>query len=139
MNKFIPGAEQLKDDITAIFIDEDLDYDYTLSRLIYHLDSSQANNKPDLTYEECIRKYKSHIDQWNSRNQATERRGFLGKPQAAKWKNFLEFLETRLYNIDWDSLSSIPDRDLYLFGDIKQDFLSEQRKSFIGSLKFHEL
>ena len=123
-------------DVSAIFIDENLDYDYTHSRLVYHLDETPYDNVKGLTYETIIHKYRTHIELWNQRNQEKEKKGFLGRPEAAKRKNFLEFLEARLYTIDWDSMSSTPLRDLYLFGNIKNDFLSKQRKAFLDSLKF---
>ena len=135
MEKFIPSVSQLTKDISAIYIDDDLNYHYVLERLRFHLEHPIGEN-PDLTYEEIIKRYQSHIDQWNQKHSASEKRGFLGKKQGSKRKNFLEFLEVGLYSIDWESQSNTPERDLYLFGNVKHDFLSEQRKAFVNDLKF---
>lgn len=118
MKKFIPAVEQLQKDVTAIFIDEDMDYHETHVRLVYHLNPKEPGNKKDLTYDECIRKYRAHIEIWNKRNKEKENRGYLAKSEALKRKNFLDFLDLRLYLIDWDSYSTNPLRDDYLFGTL---------------------
>lgn len=133
--KFIPTIDQLIQDVTTIYIDESLNYDWCLQRLIWHLTGDDPDGKPNLTYDECIKKYRSHIENWNSRNAEREKKGYLGRPEANNRKNFVQFLEDRLYKIDWDSLSTSPIRDKYLFGDIKNDFLTEQRVAFMDLFK----
>lgn len=133
--KFIPSASQLQQDVTAIFIDADMNYDWARERIIWHLDPTEPDNMPDLTYELLLSRYRSHIEHWNRRFKSTEERGYLSKPDAAKRKNFTDFLENRLYKIDWGGMSMTPGRDLYLFGDIAQSKLSQQRKIFIEGLK----
>ncbi len=131
METKIPTVEQFRKDVTTIFIDENMDYGYVYNRLLYHLDPTYPDNAKNLTYENCIKKYKTHIDQWNDRNKEREKRGFLAKAEAEKRKTFLEFIEARLYNIDWDSFSDTPIRDSYLFGAlVTQETLIKQFKDF---------
>lgn len=133
--KFIPSEAQLQQDVTAIFIDADMKYDWARERLIWHLDPSDPENVPDLTYETVLSRYRMHIEHWNRRFKSTEERGFLSKTDAAKRKNFTDFLEARLYKIDWAGMSTTPGRDLYLFGNIPHSKLSQQRKNFLEGLK----
>lgn len=135
--KFIPTMDQLRQDVSAVYIDENLDYDYAMERLRFHLNPMYPDNVKSLTYEQCIAKYKAHIEIWNSRNAAKEGKGFLGKADSSKRKTFIEFMDARLYKIDWDSVSTHPVRDQYLFGDIRMEFLADQVKNFTDELKFN--
>ena len=138
-NKFVPSVDQLTQDVTAIYIDENVnDYDYIRDRIIHHLDETYPENVKGLTYETIISKYRSHIESWNRRNREKEGKGFLSKAESSKRKTIIEFLETRLYIIDWEASSSTPIRDTYLFGDIRQPLLTEQRKRFLSSLKLDD-
>jgi hypothetical protein len=130
MKKIIPTVEQLRKDVSAIYIDENMDYEYLHERMTFHLNPDYPDNPKDLTYDECIGKYKTHIDLWNEKNREREKKGFLGKLEAQKRKTFLEFLDARLYKIDWDSLSSSPIRDKYLFGDFPTDYLKKKLDEF---------
>ena len=133
--KFIPSVNQLKQDVTSIYIDVNLDYNQILMRLEYHLDPSYPDNIPDLTYELILQRYRAHIDLWNRRHGERETRGYLKGSEAVERKNFLDFLEMRLYTIDWTAQSGNPIRDRYLFGEIQQTNLTEQRKCFLENLK----
>jgi hypothetical protein len=136
MKKTIPTLEQFRRDITAIFIDEEVDYNYVLGRVRYHLDESQPDNDPLLTYETLLQKYRDHINLWNLRNGEKERKGFIDKIQLRKRKNILDFLESRLYSIDWGNTSVTPLRDDYLFGNrLSQKELMEQLNDFKKSCK----
>ena len=118
MKKIFPTIEQFRKDITEIFIDEDLDYFYALELLVYHLNDKIPENDPKLTYETILKKYRLHIDLWNLRNGEKERRGFVNKDQLKKRKNIVEFLESRMYSIDWTKTSTTPQRDNYLLGTL---------------------
>ena len=131
MNKLIPTVEQLRSDISNIFIDECQDFGFIRDRLNYHLNVESDSQDPELSYDRILEKYRCHIDAWNMRNGEKERRGFVDKTQLRKRKNFLEFLEMKMYQIDWGNANSTPLRDDYLFGTLvtKSNMLN-QLKSF---------
>ena len=133
--KFIPDRDQLRADVSAIFIDEDLNYSMCLEQLKYHLNPKNPGNIPDLTYELVLSRYRAHISLWTKRYGKKAESGFIQKADAMKRKNFLNFLGLKMYTIDFDAQSESPTRDLYLFGDIATEFLTKQRKAFVNSLQ----
>jgi hypothetical protein len=131
MNKIIPSLEQVRSEVSSIFIDDNLDFYYIVDLLKYHLDDQNPDNDPSITYELVLQKYRQHIEAWNIRNGEKERRGFVDKNQLKKRKNFLEFLNGRMYQIDWGNSNASPQRDDYLFGTLlSRTELLEQLKDF---------
>jgi len=131
MSKLIPTEEQFRKDISSIFIDENIDYSWALERLKFHLDDTIPGNEQALTYQDILAKYRSHIENWNLRNAEKERKGFLDKDQQRKRKNIIQFLESRLYLLEWTYHETNPLRDNYLFGTIiPMDEILSQLKEF---------
>lgn len=131
----IVTLQQFEKDIRAIFSEGNMQYAYDLLPKHVGIENDQTGENV-LTYETLIKQFKRHHEAWNKEFGDTEPK-YITREDKDRRKNIGAFLAGKWYQHYFD-FKTHP-RDQYLFGNVDEDFLTEQRKQFENDNKTRKL